>query len=194
MAIFWVRVNGRPSLSAANGIADWAARGQFVYDTLTEFAERSQADVRASLDALGVEYRAYFITNAILVTGDATVLDAMAAHPQVAAITAPRTYEIPQPIEPDHEIDGTEWGLDAINAPDVWDQFGVRGEGIVVANIDTGVQFDHPALVDQYRGNNGDGTFDHNYNWFDPSMVCGNPSLVRRSAAAALGPGSRRAG
>ena len=24
----------------------------------------------------------------------------------------------------------------------------------------------------------GDGTFDHNYNWFDPSHVCGSPSLA----------------
>jgi subtilisin family serine protease len=42
----------------------------------------------------------------------------------------------------------------------------------VVANIDTGVQYDHPALVRQYRGNLGGGSFDHNYNWFDPSHVC----------------------
>jgi hypothetical protein len=51
----------------------------------------------------------------------------------------------------------------------------LRGDGIVVANIDTGVQFDHPALVGQYRGNLGGGTFDHNYNWFDPSHVCALP-------------------
>ena len=60
----------------------------------------------------------------------------------------------------------------------MWSTFGDRGEGIVVANIDTGVQFNHPALVGQYRGNLGGGTFDHNYNWFDPSKVCGSPSLV----------------
>ena len=52
----------------------------------------------------------------------------------------------------------------------------MRGENVVVANIDTGVQFDHPALVQQYRGNNGDGTFDHNYNWFDAQKLCGSPS------------------
>ena len=48
----------------------------------------------------------------------------------------------------------------------------------MVANIDTGVQFDHPALVGKYRGNLGGGTFDHNYNWYDPSGVCGSPSLA----------------
>ncbi|UMG92873.1 S8 family serine peptidase [Nocardioides sp. TF02-7] len=66
-----------------------------------------------------------------------------------------------------------EWGVANINADDVWDQYGVRGEGIVVANIDTGVQFDHPALVEQYRGTRRDGSFDHDYNWFDASGACG---------------------
>ena len=60
----------------------------------------------------------------------------------------------------------------------MWSTFGDRGEGVVVANIDTGVAYTHPALVNQYRGNLGGGVFDHNYNWYDPSHVCGNPSLA----------------
>ena len=50
------------------------------------------------------------------------------------------------------------------------------------ASIDTGTQFDHPALVDQYRGNNGDGTFDHNYNWFDAAGSLPRRSLRQRRA------------
>ena len=50
----------------------------------------------------------------------------------------------------------------------------MTGEDIVIANIDTGVQFDHPALVDQYRGNNGDGTFTHDYNFYDVAEACGD--------------------
>ncbi len=103
----------------------------------------------------------------------------LAEDPKVDAIVPPFKFEIPEPIEGTAEdtIDAIEWGIDRINANDVWTEFGVRGEGIVVANIDSGVQFDHPALVNQYRGNNGDGTFDHNYNWHDP----------RRSAVAPPG-------
>ena len=71
-----------------------------------------------------------------------------------------------------------EWGVNKINAPNVWSSYNVRGEGIVVANIDSGVQFDHPALARQYRGRLANGTFDHNYNWFDPSRICGNPSVA----------------
>ena len=69
-------------------------------------------------------------------------------------------------------VNALEWGIANINADDVWSQYGVKGEGITIANIDTGVQFDHPALVNSYRGNNGDGTFDHNYNWFDAAGTC----------------------
>jgi subtilisin family serine protease len=41
---------------------------------------------------------------------------------------------------------------------------GVTGEGIVVGQSDSGVQGDHPELLDSYRGNGGS----HDYNWFDP--------------------------
>ncbi|MEG4454961.1 S8 family serine peptidase [Microcoleus sp. N9_A1] len=37
------------------------------------------------------------------------------------------------------------WGLDAINAPEVWNQ-NITGNGIVVAVIDTGVDYYHPDL------------------------------------------------
>ncbi|WP_179292835.1 S8 family serine peptidase, partial [Bacillus sp. 7884-1] len=43
------------------------------------------------------------------------------------------------------------------------------GAGIVVASIDTGVQWEHPALMEKYRGYNpGDPDQpDHQLNWFD---------------------------
>jgi len=42
---------------------------------------------------------------------------------------------------------------------------GYRGEGFVVANADTGVAWNHPALVNQYRGSTS--PVNHNYNWWD---------------------------
>ncbi len=43
---------------------------------------------------------------------------------------------------------GNEWNLNAVNAPESWAQ-GFTGNGIVVAVIDTGVDSDHPDLVNQ---------------------------------------------
>jgi subtilisin family serine protease len=175
---FWAVMKQQADLSPAYGIWDWTARGAFVVDRLQAVADQSQADLRAFLDKKGVEYQPFWILNAIRVTAGADIVNDVARQPGVDRIEASRTYEIPEPIEGDQVgIQTVEWGIERINAPDVWSGFGIRGEGIVVANIDTGVQFDHPAVVEQYRGNLGGGSFDHNYNWFDPSEVCGSPSL-----------------
>jgi hypothetical protein len=180
-ATFWLVLRERADLAAAQSIADWDARGQHVYDALTRTADRSQASLRAELDRRRVAYRSFWILNSIRVTADRATLMALAQRPDVEQIVAPKTWHIPQPTPGRGEsagIDLIEWNIDRINAPDVWDTFGVRGEGIVVANIDSGVQYDHPALVAQYRGNLGGGVYDHDYNWYDPSEDCGNPSLA----------------
>ncbi len=175
---FWVRLGDHADLSAATAITDWAERGAYVVDQLKATATASQAPVRAQLDARGAKYTSYWVTNALRVRGGEALVDKLAANPAVEAITAPVTYQVPDPVGGSTDrsrVNAVEWGIDQIGADDVWSQFGVRGEGIVIANIDTGVQFDHPALVNQYRGNLDGGSFDHNYNWWDPTGVCGTP-------------------
>ncbi|QDO89269.1 S8 family serine peptidase [Ornithinimicrobium ciconiae] len=170
-ADYWVRFDARPDLGSMQQISDWDARGQAVYDALAETAEASQAGLRAELDASGTAYTPFLITNAVLVrAGDEESVREAAALPGVEGIYPTRDYE-----PPDHRPGSltevgplaTEWGISDIKADQVWSDVGVLGEDIVVANLDTGVQFDHPALVNSYRGTNGDGTFSHDYNWFD---------------------------
>ena len=177
---FWVILRDKADLSPAFGTRDWTARGGFVYEQLTSVASGSQAGLRLMLQDRGAVYQPFWIINAIRVTGGQDILTDIAARPEVAEITADRTFEIPQPLPGKDEpgVETIEWNIDRVNAPQVWSTFGDRGEGIVVASIDTGVLYTHAALVNQYRGNLGGGSFDHNYNWFDPSFVCGSPSLA----------------
>ena len=49
------------------------------------------------------------------------------------------------PLE-DEEILGSTWGLEKIKAPSVWGTHGIRGEGIKVGLLDTGVDPTHPDL------------------------------------------------
>lgn len=173
-ADFWVLFGEQADLEPATKITDWTARGQAVLDALRGTADRSQAAVRASLTAGKVDFQPYFIANALHVRGGSQALaESLAKRGEVKEILAPRTYSLPElmPGTAQATVDAVEWGVAAINADDAWADFGTRGEGIVVGNIDSGVQFDHPALVGKYRGNNG-GVFDHQYNWFDPSNVC----------------------
>ena len=177
---FWAILDDDADLSAASDIEDRTARGAFVVEELQEVADETQAALRARLDELGVPYESFWIVNAVEITADEQVLSEVAARPEVEQVVADPVYQIPEPIPGAVEpaVQTVEWNIDRIGAPLVWSTFGVRGDGIVVANIDSGVQFDHPALVAQYRGNVGGGSFDHDYNWFDPSRVCGNPSLA----------------
>ncbi len=62
--------------------------------------------------------------------------------------------------------ESVEWNISLIGADRVWQEFGVTGQGVVVANVDTGVAWTHPALRNQYRGLSGN-SVDHDYNWFD---------------------------
>jgi len=178
---FWIRLSARANTSAARDIDDWAARGQAVVDELTRTAQESQQAVIEVLEAQGVEYQSFWVNNSILVdSGTIGLAEQVADLTAVAEIRAPQSYEKPDPVEADRDTtaaasDGVEWGIANINADDVWEQVKTRGEGIVVANIDSGVQFDHPALVESYRGNNGDGTFTHDYNWFDATGTSEQP-------------------
>jgi subtilisin family serine protease len=74
--------------------------------------------------------------------------------------------------DPDAVISAIEWNIADIGADHAWNVFGAFGGRITVASIDTGVDFQHPALIKQYRGTLNNGTFNHNYNWFDPAAVC----------------------
>jgi subtilisin family serine protease len=177
---FFVVLRDQANLSSATVIRDWRVRGGLVVDSLKEVANRTQRPILDFLTSANAQVTPFWIVNTIKVTTtDERLIQLLAAMPEVAALKADQVWQIPQPQPGAHEltVQTIEWNVAVIGAPEVWNQLGVRGEGIVVANIDSGVQFDHPALVTQYRGMQGGGAFDHNYNWHDPSGICGNPSL-----------------
>jgi subtilisin family serine protease len=107
---------------------------------------------------------------------------ALAAREEVAALVAnpwvkldepagsPALFPTPRTVEP---------GLTQIGADAAW-AAGYTGQGIVLGAQDTGYQWDHPALINQYRGWNGSSA-DHNYHWHDaireenPSSPTPNP-------------------
>lgn len=178
---FLVFFADRPDLGEALLIRDWKARGEYVYRTLVEHAERSQRAVRAMLDAAGVPYKPLWIVNALLVEGNAALANALATHADVAMLTADHELQMSEPVTTatvscNATANNVCWNIAQVNADRVWREFGVTGAGITVANIDSGVVYTHSALINQYRGNLGGGSFDHNYNWFDP--VGNNPEPI----------------
>jgi bacillopeptidase F len=124
------------------------------------------------------DYQSFYIVNAMAVTGTKEAMEKLASFPEVEKLLPNETRQLHKPTtkeNPNTKLANTkadtqniEWNIDKIGAPAVW-EMGVDGSGTVVASIDTGVQWDHPALKEKYRGYdpmNPDQP-NHELNWFD---------------------------
>ena len=155
-------------LSAAENLPTKGLKGLFVVNALRGVAQQTQAPILNLLKERGVPYQSFYIVNMIKVTGDRGLMNALAAREDVAHIDANPHVHTALPAggtESTFQPQGIEWNVQKVHAPDVW-ALGFHGEGMVVAGADTGVQWDHPALKNQYRGWNGQ-QVDHDYNWHD---------------------------
>ncbi|WP_185992787.1 S8 family serine peptidase [Streptomyces sp. 130] len=172
---FWVYLRDEADLKGAAEIKDRSRQGREVHSRLREAARTSQSALIGMLRDAGASYTPFWIADTVEVKGDAKLLKRITALPEVDRVTGDRTYGLPEmkAAQDEPTVDDVEWGVDRIGAPRVWKDYQATGEGIVVGSIDSGVQYDHPALVKRYRGNNGDGTFTHDYNWYDPTISCG---------------------
>ena len=181
---FLIYMNQQSDISAAKTLATKNEKGQYVYTRLRELARESQADVMAELETQGAEYRSYWVINALWVKGDLEVVQMLAQRTDVQSIIANPNIQMEAPVEMNFEVDNrknnaVEWGIQMIKANDVW-EMGYQGEGVVIGGQDTGYDWDHPALINTYRGWDGM-TADHNYNWHDaiheenPNTDEGNP-------------------
>jgi serine protease AprX len=178
-----VLLQDQANVRAAASMRDQDAQGWFVYNTLRQHADRTQAGLRAFLTGKGVAYRSFWAVNAIEVSGDRALMEELSARADVRKIESNRPQRwIETPEVANYGIENLpivpgaiEWGVQNVNAPQVW-AMGFRGDGIVVGGQDTGIRWSHLAIKNQYRGWNG-ATADHNYNWWDSihsgGGVCG---------------------
>src|SRR5262249_50691463 len=117
----------------------------------------------------GIPYQSFYIVNMIKVTGYRNLMEELATRSDVARIDANPQVKNAVPNADGKPVDfqaqGIEWNVARVKAPDLWN-LGYTGTGYVVSGADTGVQWDHPALKNHYRGWNGQ-QVNHDYNWDD---------------------------
>jgi len=168
----FVILKDQADLSSVRQISDIDERRTAAYQTLVEHANETQANLRNTFDNFSVEYTPYYLVNALEVRGGTLIRLYLATRPEVERIIpSPRLRPVPSngaaassPGESQPPPTGVQWNVSMIGADRVWEEFGVRGEGIVVGQSDSGADINHPELKPTYRGN----TEGDDYNWFDP--------------------------
>lgn len=152
--------------------AHWSKeqRGRYVFEQLQTTAERSQAPLRGLLGERGVAHIPYWIVNALYLPELSSELAAeLCSRPDVARILPNlpirgADYRA-DPIDAALRDDQPEWGLVRIQADRLW-ALGLSGQGITVGGQDTGYDWQHPALINSYRGWDG-ASAQHDYHWHD---------------------------
>jgi hypothetical protein len=167
----FVILKEQADLSAVSQIQDIDQRRTEVYQELTNLANETQGDLRSTFDTMSAEYTPYYLVNAMEVRGGILMRLYLQTRLEVDRVIPSPRLRPAQPVEalaiPSFNANApneVQWNISMIGADKVWDEFNVRGEGIVIGQSDSGVDVDHPELHDSYRGN----TEGDDYNWFDP--------------------------
>ncbi|NQZ02901.1 MAG: S8 family serine peptidase, partial [Bdellovibrionales bacterium] len=180
-----VYMKERADIGFASSLVDRQAKLQFVHQQLVSQAETTQAGLLSFLKARGLKAKSFHIENVVQVqNADSKLISELASRTDVRRVALDAKIPMNLPANPSKEgrITVTE-PLRMVSAPRVWQELGVRGEGIVVAGQDTGVLWDHESLKRQYRGVGEDGNLiTHDYNWHEAihssSGVCGSSSAT----------------
>jgi subtilisin family serine protease len=148
-------------------------RARSVIAALRAVAASSQPALESKLAAWRAsgqvaDYTAHWLVSAFSLSATQDVVLEIAGRGDVARVSLDSPLELDYPIEesPAPASPGqAEVGLRAVNAPALW-ALGYTGAGVIVMNIDTGVDGDHPALADRWLGASPGVAAEHA--WFDP--------------------------
>jgi len=139
-----------------------------VKNQLERKAKESQAKILSDLAPLESKgqieiLRSFWINNSILAEVDKETIKKLNNRDDVKEVILDKIISLPDITVMDTGPNLPTWGLEKINATKVWGDYGIKGEGIVVGIMDTGVDWTHEALKDNYRGRDGN----HQYSWKD---------------------------
>ena len=136
-------------------------RIRIVVEALRSTADQTQPgllELLRTAEARGdvARFTPLWIVNGIAVTATPAFLQSISTRPEVLRITPDESVFAPAaasaaPAEPNVSL---------VNAPALW-SLGYRGQGVVIASMDTGVDSTHPDLRTRWRGGTN--------SWYDPN-------------------------
>lgn len=184
-----------------------AERRDYVVRELKSFAEASQHDIMITLKELEQQglvssISSLWSANAISFTATEEVIQMLMERDDIESITPVRKYQcIPEAETTTEVADISRYtiapNLTQVNAPQVWAQ-GNEGQGVVVAVIDSGVNYNHADIADHlwdggeefphhgwdFANNDDDPMDDFGHGTHCAGIVCGDGTAGLRTGAA----------
>lgn len=151
-----------------------------------EFAQREAKEIlkRAQVEDRVESWESFYIVNSIhAVIKDFKLIEELSNLDYVEKISNNgKIYQI-EPIKEEKKIRkrrslavketptifvpdkrNIDWGVTAVHADKVWEEFGIKGRGVTVGIIDTGVNYKLPVIKKAYKG------YNESNGYFDPSF------------------------
>lgn len=182
-----------------------AERRDYVVKELKAFAEASQHDIMTTLKELEgsvSSISSLWSANAISFTATEEVIQILMQRDDIESITLVRKHQsIPEAVTTTDVTDISRYtiapNLTQVNVPQVWAQ-GNEGQGVLVAVIDSGVNYNHADIADHlwdggeefphhgwdFANNDDDPMDDLGHGTHCAGIVCGDGTAGLRTGAA----------
>ncbi len=122
-------------------------------------ANRSLPPLKSFLRDNGAHnVRDLWLINGVSAALGPAAIERLSRFPRVAEVRLDETLRIPDPIPALSAP--AEWNIDRVHAVDIWN-LGFDGSGIVIAGMDSGVDYQHADLAGRWRGGSN--------SWYDPN-------------------------
>ena len=100
--------------------------------------------------------RELWLTNSVAAILPASTVERLNTYPGISSIRLDEVISLPEAMPA--VAAPLEWNIAAVGAGELWN-LGFTGQGVVVANMDSGVDLNHPDLTGRWRGGTN--------SWFD---------------------------
>ncbi len=125
---------------------------------LKDFADRTQRPIlnylRTAVSEDILEYKPYWVVNALRVRATKAGIQALAQLPEVGYIEEEPEFHLVHEVADASATPASPtpgWNISKVNADDVWN-LGYTGEGVIIGQLDTGVDATHPAFHGRFAG------------------------------------------
>lgn len=174
--IFKSQLNSDDLRERTSNFIDKETRRQAVIKELKNFSEESQRNVLSIIKSAESRNEVsnivcHWLSNSITCTTSREVIEELARRDDILLIG----HNCDRKALMDEVVSAAEEGKEItsnvvqVNAPKVWD-LGYTGKGVLVAILDTGVNYEHPDLAD-HLWDGGSEYPNHGYNSYDNSKI-----------------------